>query len=83
MSAASEILVIILAVFLALFLILGIILAAYLIKVTRQIKRITQTAENTVDGIEHVVSRISKLSSPLLVADMIRKYVTKVRKAKK
>jgi uncharacterized protein YoxC len=73
MNTASEILVIILSVFLALFLILGIVLTIYLIKITRQIKHITQTAEKTVDGIENVVS----------VANMIHKYIKKFTKGKK
>lgn len=42
----AQILVIILSVFLALFLILGIVLTALLIKVTKQIKSVTEPQQN-------------------------------------
>lgn len=83
MNTASFILVIILSVFLAIFLILGIVLAIYLIKITKQIKHITQAAEKTVDGLETAVSNISKLSSPLIFADVLRQYIKKFTKGKK
>lgn len=83
MNTTAFILVIILSVFLALFLILGIVLTVYLIKITRQIKHITQTAEKTVDGIESAVSNLSKFTSPFIVADTLRKYIKKFTKGKK
>lgn len=75
MSPAAEILVIILSTFLAFFLILGIILTIYLIKLTRQIKKVTDSAERTVDSIETTVTGFSRMISPMVMAEMIRKAV--------
>lgn len=73
MSSAAEALVIILSVFLAFFLILGIVLTIYLIKLTRQIKKVTDSAERTVGTIENTVSGFSKFVSPVVMAEMVRK----------
>ncbi len=83
MNSASEILVIILSVFLALFLLLGIILTIYLIRITKQIRHITQSAERTVSHIESAVSGVSRLTSPFFVAEMVGKYIKKFMKGKK
>lgn len=77
MSPASEILVIILSVFLAVFLVLGIILSIYLIKLTREIRVITQSASRTVGHIESAVSGVAKLTSPLFLAEIIGRYIKK------
>ncbi len=83
MNFAAEILVIILSIFLAIFLILAIILSAYLISLTRQIRRITNSAERTVDNIGSVVSDVSKITTPMFIADMVSKFVNKMKKEKK
>ena len=59
----AQILVIILAVFLAIFLLLGIILIGMFIRITRQIKNVTESAQRTAESIEHAVSRFSRVSS--------------------
>lgn len=82
MSPAAEILVVILSVFLALFLLLGIILAIYLIKLTSEIRAITKSASRTVDNIGAAVSGVTKLTSPLFVAEMIGRYIKKFNKTK-
>lgn len=82
MSPAAEILVIILSVFLALFLVLGIILSIYLIKLTREIRSITVSAGRTVNNIESAVAGVTKLTSPLFMAEMIRRYIKKFKKTK-
>ncbi len=81
MSAASEILVIILSVFLAFFLILAIILTIYLIILTRQIRKVTKSAESTFDNLGSIVERINNVTSPMIVASMIKKYAKKFKKA--
>lgn len=81
MSSAAEILVIILSVFLAIFLILAITLTVYLIVLTKQIRRVTQSAERTVGHIESTISGISKVTSPLFVAEIIGRYIKKFKKA--
>ncbi len=83
MSTAAEVLVIILSVFLAFFLILGVMLTIYLIKLTREIRNVTQAAGRTVGTIESVVSGAAKLTSPLFMAELINKYLKKFKKGKK
>jgi uncharacterized protein YoxC len=73
----AQILVILLSIFLALFLILGIILTVMLIRLTHQIKAVTNSAERTVRSIEDAVRGFSKASSPLLIARMIAKRLKK------
>ncbi|HRN97284.1 MAG TPA: hypothetical protein PLZ58_02445 [Candidatus Saccharibacteria bacterium] len=81
MSSAAEILVIILSVFLAIFLALAITLTIYLIVLTKQIRRVTKSAERTVGHIESTVSGISKVTSPLFVAEIIGRYIKKFKKS--
>ena len=83
MNTASEILVIILSSVLAVFLILGIILSIYLIKLTRDIRSVTRSAERTVSHIESAVSGVAKLTSPLFVAEIIGRYIKKFTKKRK
>lgn len=78
--SAMEILVIILSIFLALFLLVGIVLIVLLVKVTKQIKRVTTSAERTVSGIESVIGNVSKVTSPTLLAGTIMKQIKKARK---
>ena len=52
----AQILVIILSVFMALFLLLAIVLVVKLIQISRQIRRITSSAERTALKIESVAT---------------------------
>lgn len=79
---ALEILVVILSIFLAIFLLVGIVLAVLMVRVTQQIKRVTTTAERTVNGIESMVSTASKVTSPALIAKMVLSQLKKQRKKK-
>ena len=83
MNLAAEILVVILSIFLAIFLILGIILLAYLIKLTRQIKKISLSAEKTVGDIESIVSRIVQVTSPMFLAEIVSKLLKIFKKSNK
>jgi uncharacterized protein YoxC len=83
MDIAMEILVIILSIFLAIFLILGIILSIYLIKLTRNIRQVTEAAGRTVNTIESAVAGASKIASPLFMAEIIGRYIKKFKKSKK
>lgn len=82
MNSAAEVLVVILSVFLGLFLILAITLTIYLINLTRQIRKVTNAAERTVGNLESVISGITKVISPMVVAEMITKFVKKIKKSK-
>ena len=77
MNTATFILVIILSVFLAIFLFLGVVLLIYLIKLTKEIRSVTDTAQRTVNHIETIVAGITKLTTPVVIADVLGKYVKK------
>ncbi len=77
---AMQILVIILASFLALFLLLAVILVVLLIRVTRQIKNVTTTAQSAVEKINSFAGNVTKVTSPALIAKLVMDQVKKVRK---
>lgn len=79
----AQILVIILSIFLALFLLLGIVLTVLLIRLTQQIRDVTASAQRTANGIEGVVSSLTKFSSPGIVAKMAFGQIKKLKKRKK
>jgi hypothetical protein len=80
MDTAAEILVIITSSVLVIFLIVGIILAIYLIKLTAEIRKITRSAQNTVNHIDAAVTGITRISSPIFVAELLSKYIKKMTK---
>lgn len=82
MNFAAEVLVVILSVFLTIFLILGIILTIYLISLTRKIRKVTASAENTVGDIESLVSKMLKVISPMFAAEMVASFLKKFKKDK-
>ncbi len=73
----AQILVIILSVFLALFLLLGVVLVAMLIKVTHEIRKVTQSAEVTVGHIERLVAGMGKVASPLVFVSLLKDFMKK------
>lgn len=77
---AMQILVIILASFLALFLLLAVILVVLLIKVTRQIKAVTTTAQSAAEKLNSFAGNVTKITSPALIAKMVMDQLKKVRK---
>lgn len=83
MSSAAEILVIIVSSVLSIFLVVAIILGIYLIKLTAEIRRLTKTAQNTVDHIDSAVVGVSRITSPVFFAEVIRKYIKKFTKKEK
>ena len=83
MSSAAEILVIVLSIVLAVFLILGITLTIYLIRLSAEIRRIAASAQKTVDSIESAFSGISRMASPVFVAQLIGKYIKKFTNSSK
>lgn len=80
MSPAAEILVIILAIVLSIFLIVGIILGIYLVRLSAEIRKIAHSAQNTVSSVESVVTNAAKLTSPMVVAEIIGRYIKKFNK---
>jgi hypothetical protein len=75
----AQVLVIILSVFLALFLLLGIVLLAALIRITRQIKSVTSSAERTASHVERIVAGMSHITSPMMLFGLIKKMIRKRR----
>ena len=83
MSSAAEILVIILAVVLSVFLIVSIILIIYLIRLSAEIRKIAASAQKTVDSIASSVSGVSRILSPVFVADVVTKFIKRFTGADK
>jgi hypothetical protein len=80
MSNAAEILVIILSVFLGLFLLLAIVLTVLLIKVTKQIRSVTDTAQHAVDNLNNFAENAAKVTSPALLGKFVYDQFKKFRK---
>lgn len=79
MDGAAQILVIVLAIMLALFLFLSIVLFVLLIKISKQIKSVTESAERTVHSVESAAGNVS----PALVIVKILKKAVDMRSKKK
>lgn len=77
MDQAAEVLVIIVSSVLSVFLVVAIILGIYLIKLTTEIRRLAATAQNTVSHIDNAVVGVSKLTSPIFIAEMVSRYIKK------
>lgn len=77
MNEAAEILLIIVSSVLSLFLLVGIVLGIYLIKLTAEIRELTKSAQDTVSHIESAVVGVSRITSPIFVAEMIGRYIKK------
>jgi len=78
----AQVLVIILSIFLGIFLLLAIALTAMLIKVTKQIKTVTDSAQRTAEHIEKAVSGVSRTISPMLIMRIVAKFMKKTKKEK-
>lgn len=73
----AQVLVIILAIFLAIFLLLAIVLTAMLIKVTKQIKNVTNSAQRMAEHIESAVAGFTKMTSSVSLVKLIMKLFKK------
>lgn len=80
MDQAAEILVIIVSSVLSIFLVVAIILGIYLIKLTAEIRRLAKSAQSTVSHIDSAVTGVSRLTSPIFVAELVGKYIKKFTK---
>lgn len=74
MNIAAEMLVIILSSTLIIFLIFAIVLICHVIGLTRQIRKLTTSAEKAVDNLESVVSSVVKSSLPVMLVELAAKY---------
>jgi predicted PurR-regulated permease PerM len=82
-----EVLVVILSVMLAIFLVVAIVLFVFILKVTRQIKRITEHAEQIADKADQLSGFFAKTATPValmkLVSNISESFQNKARKHKK
>lgn len=83
MDFATQLLIIILAVTLSVFLLVGIVLAIYLIKLTKDINKLTRSAERTASMVESAVAGVAKYKASIFATDALLKYVNKFKQAKK
>ena len=79
----SQILVIVLSIVLIIFLILAAVLVGLLIRITKQIKSITETAERAVNGLESAVSSVNKLASPLAVLKFVAGRIKHIKHSRR
>jgi hypothetical protein len=75
-----EALVIILAVMLALFLLVSIILLARILQIIKQVKRITDHAENAAEKAEDIAAFFEKTATPVALMKLIANISGKVAK---
>lgn len=73
-------LVIILSITLAIFLVLAIILTVMMIRVTMQIQRMTNTAEEAVDNLSEFASNATKASSLFTLGRMFANKLNRTKK---
>ena len=57
-------------------------MSIYLISLTRQIRKITSSAGQTVDNIGSIISRFIKLTSPMFAAEVVAKILKMFKKNK-
>ncbi len=82
MSDPAYILVIILSVFLAFSLLLSIILLAILITFARRVNSVAASIQTTAENVESVVTGVSKVTSPMIIAKLIMKQFNQESKKK-
>ncbi len=82
MSDPAYVLVIILSLFLAVSLLLSIILLAILITFARRVNAVASSIQATAENVETVVSGVSKVTSPMIIAKLIMKQFNQTGKEK-
>jgi predicted PurR-regulated permease PerM len=86
MNTASEVLLIIVSSILTIFLLVLIVGLVYMVKVLRQVKRITSRAENVADSMEAAAAAFERTASPIAILKIIGNIVeqtTRIRKRKR
>ncbi|HEX6462284.1 MAG TPA: hypothetical protein VFZ58_03350 [Candidatus Saccharimonadales bacterium] len=73
--SAADILVVILSTALAILLILSIILMVLLIRITKQIQAITNSARNVMQGVERLTSNLSTFVAPATLLSLVKKAI--------
>jgi len=79
MNGAEQFLVILLSSFLAIFLLLGIITLSLVIKLLKQIRQITEHAENIAERAEAVTNMVGKAAGPMAIGKLLIGIIESVR----
>jgi len=83
MNTASEVLLIIVSAILAIFLLVLIAATIYVVKILRQVKRITERAETVAGSVEAAASAFGRTAAPLAVLKIIGKIVKQSNRTRK
>ena len=83
MNTASEVLLIIVSAILAIFLLVLIAATIYVVKILRQVKRITERAETVAGSVEAAASAFGRTAAPLAVLKIISKIVKQSNRTRK
>lgn len=83
MDFATQLLIIILASTLVVFLLVGVILGIYLIKLTKDINKLTSSAERTASMVESAVAGVAKYKASIFATDALFKFINNFKKSKK
>lgn len=79
MNGAEQIIASILSLFLAVFLVLSIIALVYTIKLIKQLRHITEHAENIAEKAEAVSDFVGKTAGPVAIGKLLFGIVDSVR----
>jgi heme/copper-type cytochrome/quinol oxidase subunit 2 len=83
MNTASEVLLIIVSAILAIFLLVLIAAVIYVVKILRQVKRITERAESVAGSVEAAASVFGRTATPLAILKIIGKIMGQANKTRK
>ena len=75
-----HILVIILSILLAIFLVFAIVLTILVIRLTQDIKAVTDGAKTTVERVAVTATNVSNVTDPIYVSRFIGKFIQKLKK---
>jgi hypothetical protein len=83
MNTAEQILVIIVSSLLSLTLLLGIVVLVYVVKLVKNIRRITEKAEQVIEDAESAANMFKNAAGPLTILKTIGNIVETVSKHKR
>lgn len=75
---AYQVLVIVLSVMLGLLLVISGIFIFLLIKIFRQVRRITDKADHVMDGVESVSTLVGRITTPLALGKLLARLTKRV-----
>ncbi|MEO7617434.1 MAG: hypothetical protein ABIS59_01180 [Candidatus Saccharibacteria bacterium] len=82
MNSVETVLIVVLGVMLALFLLLGIILVGIIIGIVKNIRNITQKAEETTNSFADIAMMVGKKAAPVAMSAVVAAAMRRLRKSK-